>query len=480
MRLKMRFATSLLLAASLAGCATVQQTLPFEVNKALEKAQLTPSNLGVMAFPLDQPNSGLRLNAGTAMQPGSAMKLVTAAVALDRLGPNGRGSTELLGDGPVENGVLMSPLYLRGNGDPELDWGSLNALLRLLHDQGVREIRGGLVVDRSLFTPARLELGQPPFDEQPEFPYNVIPDALMVNGNLLDFFLSSDDKALSVHAAPAWPGIRIDVQDIALTDRLACKDWEDGWKIPTVEQGEAGPLIHLHGEFPRNCKVEQEFNLVDRQWLAAQAVRAMWRELGGSFTESTDREGATPATARVLATHRARPLAEVLRGVMKRSDNALARLTYLRIGVEAGSADEPTLEASARTVRQWFAGKGIDTTGLVLDNGSGLSRSERITPAQLAGLLVASNKGRHGPELLGTLPVAGVDGTLSRRFKGTDAQGLARMKTGTLNNAVALAGYVPDASGRTWVVVGIVNAPEAGRGRAVLDQLVLWVSQQRN
>ncbi len=476
----MRFVLSLLLTATLAGCATVQQTLPFEVSKALEKAQLTPGNLGVMAFPLDQPNSGLRLNAGIAMQPGSAMKLVTAAVALDRLGPNGRGSTELLGDGPIENGVLMSPLYLRGNGDTELDWGSLNALLRLLREQGVHEVRGGLVVDRSLFSPARLDAGQPPFDEQPEFPYNVIPDALMVNGNLLDFFLSSDDKALSAHPAPAWPGIRIDTQDMALSDR-ACKDWEDGWKIPTVDSSDAaGPLIHLHGEFPRNCKVEQEFNLVDRQWLATQAVRAMWRELGGTFADASDREGTTPATARVLATHHARPLAEVLRGVMKRSDNALARLTYLRIGVEHGNADEPTLDASARTVKQWFAANGIDVTGLVLDNGSGLSRSERITPAQLAGLLVASNKGRHGPELLGTLPVAGVDGTLSRRFKGTDAQGLARMKTGTLNNAVALAGYVPDAGGRTWVVVGIVNAPQAGRGRAVLDQLVLWVSQQRN
>jgi len=476
----MRIAASLLLAAILTGCATARPGLPFEVNKALEKAQLTPANLGVMAFPLDQPQSGLRLNADIAMQPGSAMKLVTAAVALDRLGPNGRGSTEMLGDGPIENGVLMSPLYLRGGTDSDLDWGSLNALLRLLRDQGVREIRGGIVVDRSLFTPARLDAGQPPFDEQPEFPYNVIPDALMLNGNLLDFFLSSDDKSLSVHPAPAWPGIRIDTQDIALVDR-ACKDWEDIWKIPTVESdgGDAGPLIRLHGEFPRNCKVEQEFNLIDRQWLATHAVRAMWRELGGSIAEGGDREGVTPATAKVLATHRARPLAEVLRGVMKHSDNALARLTYLRIGVETGNADEPTLEASARAVRQWFAGAGIDTTGMVLDNGSGLSRSERITPAQLAGLLVASNKGRHGPELLATLPVAGVDGTLSRRFKGTDAQGMARMKTGTLNNAVALAGYVPDAGGRTWVVVGIVNAPEAGRGRAALDELVLWVTQQR-
>ena len=471
----------LLIAASLAGCASIEPGLPFDVSKALEKAKLDQTNLGVVAFPLDKPDSGLRLNVNQPMQPGSAMKLVTAAVALDRLGPNGRGSTDLLGDGPIENGVLMSPLYLRGNTDTDLDWGSLNALLRLLHDQGVHEIRGGVVVDRNLFSPARLDIGQPPFDEQPEFPYNVIPDALMLNGNLLNFFLSSDDRNLSAHPAPAWPGIRVDTSAVTLVDR-ACKDWEDGWKIPTVEaipSGEGEQIVHLQGEFPRNCKVEQELNVIDRQWLATHAVREMWRELGGTMAPGGDHEGATPASARVLATHHARPLGEVLRGVMKRSDNALARLTYLRIGVETGTADEPTLTASAAAVQQWFAAAHIDTTGMVLDNGSGLSRSERVTPAQMAGLLVASAHGRHAPELLSTLPVAGVDGTLSRRFKGTDAQGMARMKTGTLNNAVALAGYVPDASGRLCVVVGIVNTPGAGRGRVVLDELVLWVSQQK-
>ena len=468
----------LCMAASLAGCASLDPGLPFDVKQALEKAKLEPADLGVVAFPLDKPESGLRLNANQPMQPGSAMKLVTAAVALDRLNPNGQGTTELLGDGPIENGVLMSPLYLRGNGDTDLTWGSLNTLLRLLRDQGVHEIRGGIVVDRSLFNPARFDIGLPPFDEEPEFPYNVIPDALMLNGNLVDFFLSSDDKALSAHPAPAWPGIRVDTSAVTLSDR-ACKDWEDGWKIPTVEASETAQIIHLQGDFPRHCKVEQELNVIDRQWLATHAVREMWRELGGTIAPDGDREATTPTTARVLATHHASPLAEVLRGVMKRSDNALARLTYLRIGAESAKADEPTLTASAEAVREWFANAHIDTTGLVLENGSGLSRSERVTPAQLAGLLMASAKGRHAPELLSTLPVAGVDGTLSRRFKGTDAQGLARMKTGTLNNAVALAGYVPDATGRQWIVVGIVNAPKASRGRAVLDELVLWVTQHK-
>ena len=461
----------------LSACASLPSSRPPEsVQLALDKAGLTAENLGVVAFPLDARNSGLRLQPDRPLQPASNMKLVTAAVSLDKLGPNYRARTDLLADAPVLNGVIDGPLYLRGGADPDFDWGALNSLLRDLRDQGVREIRGGVVVDRSFFNPARSDIGLPPFDEQPEFPYNVIPDALMLNGNLLDFVLESDANTLRVRVTPALPGITVDTSDIQLVD-APCKDWEDRWKIPTTTQQ---VTVHLHGEFPRNCTVRQELNVLDRQWVAAQAVRQMWHELGGTISGSNpDAEGPTPATARVLATHRGRPLAEELRGVMKRSDNALARLSYLNIGAAQAQAGESTAAAAERAVRQWFDAHNIPTEGLVLDNGSGLSRSERISAAQLAGLLAASYDGSHGPELLSTLPVAGVDGTLSRRMKGTPAEGRARMKTGTLNNAVGLAGYVPDASGRIWVVAAIVNAPQAGRGRAVLDAVTLWVSAQQ-
>jgi len=470
MRALLPLVTALLLSA----CASLPSSqIPPSVQAALDKAELSPESLGVVAFPLDARWAGLRLQADRAMQPGSTMKLVTAIVALDQLGPNARARTELLADTPAKDGVIDGPLYLRGGGDPDLDWGALTTLLRDLRSQGVREIRGGLVVDRSLFNPTRPELGVPPFDEQPEFPYNVIPDALMANGNLLGFVLESDGQQLKVRANPAWDGVTVDTSDVQLSD-APCKDWEDGWKIPDAQ----GLTVRLHGAFPRNCRVEQELNVIDRQLLTQAAVRQIWRELGGTMGPM-NAEAATPAGARVLATHVGPPLAEELRGVMKRSDNALARLTFLSLGAKTAQPSEPTPAAADRAVRTWLQAHQIPADGLVLENGSGLSRSERISPAQMAAMLAASHDGLHGPELLTTLPVAGVDGTLSRRMRGTPAEGIARMKTGTLNNAVGLAGYVPDASGRLWVVVAIVNAPQAGRGRAALDAVTLWVRQQQ-
>jgi D-alanyl-D-alanine carboxypeptidase/D-alanyl-D-alanine-endopeptidase (penicillin-binding protein 4) len=166
--------------------------------------------------------------------------------------------------------------------------------------------------------------------------------------------------------------------------------------------------------------------------------------------------------------------------MMKRSDNPLTRQTYLRLGVKAAKPNEPTLDAAARVVREWFSAKGIATDGLVLDNGSGLSRSERITPQQMVDVLNAARRGVHWPDLWASLPLVGVDGTMSRRMKGSAAEGRARLKSGTLKNAVAVAGYVLDQNDQPWVVVAMVNHDAASaKGRPVLDSIVEWVASQK-
>ena len=111
-----------------------------------------------------------------------------------------------------------------------------------------------------------------------------------------------------------------------------------------------------------------------------------------------------------------------------------------------------------------------------MDNGSGLSRSERIAPRTMARAIEVALNGRHAPELLMSLPVAGVDGTMRNRLKGTRAEGWARLKTGTLKNVTALAGTVRDTRGDNWVVVAFINHDDAAKGRPVLDALVEWVA----
>ena len=438
---------------------------------------MTDSVLGLVAYPLSDGTRGLRINADEPRQPGSTMKLVTTIVALERLGTNSRGRTDVLANVKPQDGIIGGALYLRGGADTDLDWGALWGMLRQLREQGVTHIQGGLVVDRSLFNPPRLDIGMPPFDEAPEFQYNVIPDALNLNTSLLGFVLRSDDHVLSARTSPVLPALRLDTSAMTLNDNV-CAKWEDTWQLPTVDADQRAPVLHFRGQFPRNCSRQLDLNLVDRRWTTAAAVRQIWSQLGGQINGS-DVEGATPPDAVVLTSHHGRPFAEVARGMMKRSDNPLTRLTYLRLGAKTATGSEATLAAAARSVREWFAAKGIPVEGLVMDNGSGLSRSERITAQQLAAVLEAAFKGPYAPELLSSLPVAGVDGTLARRFKASVAEGRARMKTGTLRNVVALAGYVLDRKDRMWVVAATLNHDSApAKGHAVLDSIVEWVASQ--
>ncbi|MDE1929274.1 MAG: D-alanyl-D-alanine carboxypeptidase/D-alanyl-D-alanine-endopeptidase, partial [Burkholderiales bacterium] len=427
--------------------------------------------LGAVALPLDGGGRPWRWHAGRPMQPASTMKIVTAAVALDRLAPRQRGSTELRSAAPLVGNTLAGDLVLVGGADPDLNVPQFWSLLLDLRAQGIRTIAGDLVIDRTLFRPARPDLGAPPFDDAPEFPYNVIPDALDLNSSLLTLDLDAGADALVARTVPPLPGVTIESR-MALSAR-PCADWDEDWKPAQVERDAAGIRIALQGAFPADCKRRVWLQLIDRTDLAELLLRALWTGLGGRWSGHA-REGAAPPDTRLLARHESRPWVELLRPMLKHSDNPTTRLLYLTLGVPAmaGDATTPTAELAARVVRGWFAEQHIDDRGLVLDNGSGLSRSERISPLQLARVLAAVYRGPHAPDLAAALPVAGIDGTLKHRLEDGPATGWARLKTGSLRNAAAIAGYVRDGRGRRWALVAIINDEHAGRARPALDALV--------
>ena len=212
--------------------------------------------------------------------------------------------------------------------------------------------------------------------------------------------------------------------------------------------------------------------------LPAASSSAAFTIATGNGAAADPRAAMTPAGTRVLARHLARPWGELLRLTNKQSDNPNSRLLYLSLGL-AAMADQPadsTATLADRAVRSWLAEQQIAAPGLVLDNGSGLSRSERISARTLALVLQAAHHGRWAPELLMSLPLAGVDGSLRNRFNSGPASGRARLKGGTLSDVAAIGGYVPDAQGRWWALAAMVNHPQAAAARPALDALVDWVA----
>lgn len=472
------------LAAVAAGPARADDALPPAVRAALAEADVPPEAFAGIALPLGHRAPAWRVRAGQPMQPASTLKVLTSIVALDRLGPNHRSFTELRSAAPVDGGVLRGDLVLRGGADPELGVAQFWALLMELRALGVAEIAGDLVVDRTLFRPARMDLGVPPFDETPEFPYNVIPDALQLAGALLRIDLDSSGGEVRARLVPPLPGIGV-TSRMSLTDRR-CEDWDEDWQPARVQRAGERIDIELQGGFPRQprqgdageagagCRVRAQLQLVDRQELTERLFRSLWQDLGGRFggrvREAVD--GAPARGTRVLVRRESRPWGEVLRNLNKRSDNPEARLLFLSLGVPAMAAEPgtDTAELSARVVRDWLAARGIDAAGLVLDNGSGLSRRERITPLTLARALQEAWHERYAPDLLMSLPVVGSE--TARTLKDSPAAGWARMKGGTLRNVVSLAGYVNDADGRPWVLAMMINHERAQRVRRALFEMV--------
>jgi D-alanyl-D-alanine carboxypeptidase/D-alanyl-D-alanine-endopeptidase (penicillin-binding protein 4) len=474
----------LALVAALAASSFAHAQLPEPVSQALRTTGIAEDAVSVLVLRDDQ--TVLSHLADRPMQPASTMKLVSTLIGLETLGPVFRSRTELRTTGELQGETLKGDLVLRGGADVDLSGEALENMLRSLRYQGIRKIQGHLIVDRQLFNPARMDLGVPPFDESPEAYYNVIPDAAMINKNMLQLDMRSTGAHLKVQMQPELQGVTIS-HDMKLID-ANCDNWESGWKLPeAVPQENGGIKVVLHGTFPKNCNQSYSINVVDRQEYVDRLFRATWKRLGGSISDTTI-EGVTPPGSRQLAAHLSRTLPEVVRDTNKPSDNLLARLIFLSLGAleadpalgshpQTGGA-ETTLSRSDAAVRNWMRAHGINDTGLVLENGSGLSRLERITPVQMGGLLQAGLRSPWAPEFQSSMPIVAVDGTMRRRLHGTPAAGRARMKTGTLHNVVALAGYVPDATGKQLVVVAMVNSDLAGngRGRAVVDSLVDWVA----
>jgi D-alanyl-D-alanine carboxypeptidase/D-alanyl-D-alanine-endopeptidase (penicillin-binding protein 4) len=439
--------------------------LPASVTHALKDAGIPLRSVSIRVQRVDDASALFRHNSQQAMNPASAMKLLTTYAALELLGPAFTWKTSALIDSPPLNGILEGNLYLRGSGDPRLALEQFWLLLRQLRARGVREIHGDLILDRSAFS---LPPHNPAdFDNEPLRPYNAGPDALLINLKSLRLTLRPDAQQKTVTLITETPS-----DDLRLINHLklgeeSCGDWREKFKVNAE-----GNSIELLGSFPASCG-EKALHLAP--WPAdtqvEQLFRPLWQELGGSLRGRV-RAGLTPASARPLAVQESPALGEVVREINKYSNNVMARQLFLTL-----DSDRPaTPDGARRRLQSWLTDKDLKLPELVLDNGSGLSRNERISADGLAQLLLAAWKSPVMPELMSSLPLAGIDGTLKKRLGNSAASGRAHLKTGYLEGVRALAGYVLDSSDRRWVVVFLINDPKSRLGKPAMDALLQWVA----
>lgn len=450
-------------------CATraSADALPQSLTQALQASAIPLSHVAIYAQDLAQATPLFSLNADVAMNPASVMKLLTTYAALDSLGPTFRWQTVVLRQGELRQGKLKGDLIFKGGGDPKITLENFWLMLRDLRQRGLKTIQGDLILDRSFFELA--EEDPAAFDGAPYKPYNLAPDALLLDfrSQRLRLFVDADASQPRLLFDPPVTGARL-LNQIRLADE-ACGEWKD-----KIQVRRDATTLQFLGVYPRSCG-EQTLNLVlqDRDAYFAERFRELWTQLGGRWRGKVI-SAATPASAITIATYPSATLTEVIRDINKYSNNVMARQLFLSLGAQT-QAPPATLTKGAAAVDNWLGAQGQHFLELRLENGSGLSRRERISAGHLAWLLQHAYRGPYAAEFIASLPILALDGTMAKRLRDGDIAGHAHLKTGSLKDVRAVAGFVRDRLGRDIVLVLLINDDKAEAGRAAQDALLTWL-----
>jgi serine-type D-Ala-D-Ala carboxypeptidase/endopeptidase (penicillin-binding protein 4) len=459
------------------------QALPQEVLRALARAGVPSQSASVIVQPIATSAHGaadtalVRHQADLALNPASVMKLVTTYAALDQLGQDFTWKNRVYIEGSLAAGVLQGNLILRGSGDPKLVLERIQDLFLQIQAKGIREIRGNIVLDRSVFdVPAR---NPADFDAEPLRPYNASPDGFLVNFKSLIFTFTPDAASKRVFVRSEPPIAQVDLPLEVSASNGPCHDWR-----ASLQADFSSPdRVSFAGRYPLACG--------ERAWpvayiaphlYATRVIEAMWRQAGGQL-DGMVREGTMPSGAQLWHTAESLPLSDIIADINKFSNNVMAQQLFLTLSSELPHTGKTgNFPASQLSVAAWWRKKFPAISPPVIENGSGLSRQERTTAAAINSLLQSAAKGTQAQAFANSLGIAGVDGTVARmreRNAGSAALGQAQLKTGSLKDVASIAGYATAQDGQRYSLVAIINHPNASAARPALDALVEWVVKRQ-
>lgn len=443
--------------------AAVLKTLPYGVRTKLNAAKLNSHAMSAYVTDVNSPRPLLGHQEQTSRVPASVMKLITSYAALGTLGPNYRWPFDVMTNGVVRNGTLQGDLIMKGYGSPEFNQTELRKVLQGIKRKGIKNVNGRVVFDNSYFNVANL----PSFDGKSQSAYNAQPDALLYNERISSFQVRARGKR--VHVSTTTPTHNMKIVNRMKKVRRGCR--------PRINVSRKGiqTVVTFSGKFSSRCGTRTYNRVISRPAeMVYGAMKSLWkREVGGTLRTQFVMARA-PANARPLLRTHSRTLAEILPAIDKDSNNVKARQVMLTIG--ARMKGQGTQRAGAIAIGEWLASRGLNFPELRIENGSGLSRHARITARHVGDLLVDAYRSPYRNIFMQSLAIAGVDGTMKRRLKGSRVRGRGFFKTGTLRDVRSIAGYVKAADGKTYVMAILHNDPRARhRALAAHDKLIEWV-----
>lgn len=444
----------------------VSAALDGDLRELVARAGFKPGEVALWVSDAETGRVEAAVNEARLMVPASIMKVVTTAVALDRLGPAWRTTTRFSADGRPDKNGRITGAVLTGGGDAHFVVEDVWLLAERLKSAGVTSIAGNITIDRSRYAKDVSVADQSAFDGAGTRPYNVGPDAAALNFKTVSLTVTPDGR---VAAMPTLSGIRL--PERVRVVKGACGDWKRQLS-PSFD----GRTLRLKGTYPAACGTKTlHYSAWDADRYAAALLRQVFNETGIRW-QGTAVSGRTPAGKTPLAEGESAPLSRTVVWINKFSNNTMARQLFLEVGLtdSQGTAAPATVERSRAVVKAWLREKKL-AEDLVIDNGSGLSRSAKVSAATLGGVLQTVWKSAYMPEFMASLPAAGIDGTMKHRPL---PAGSAHLKTGYLKTVRSLAGFVTDKQGRRHILVLIVNAANPSAAKALGDDITARIALQ--
>ncbi len=428
------------------------------VDAAIAEAKLPKGDISIVIADTRSGTLRYTLHAQQTRVPASVMKLATLYATARTFGFDYRIPTKLYIDGRVQNGVLQGNLIVKGYGDPSLSTEDLNDFTAAVRHTGITRITGNLVIDRSFLKVSIQNSSH--FDRYLYSPYNAMPDAMMFNERVSRIVIDAPKQRIYKEL----PDRSFDLVNRVRFVQGACRGMKAYPQIAIRKEGARNRVI-VAGTLSVSCPKRTVEKVLTRPYLSFYYAFKAALKQGGITLQGNLRFGKVAPGAKRILIHRSAPLRKLIAHTAKKSDNLYARQLFLYLGARTFGAPG-TLAKAREAVRSLLENDGILQKGEVfkIDNGSGLSRNARLNAMQLYRLLQQAYR-RYGSAWMQTLSIAGIDGTIHRRFRYAPAHGKAWMKTGTLNRVKNIAGYVADANGRLYTVVILVNS-RAGNWRA--------------
>jgi D-alanyl-D-alanine carboxypeptidase/D-alanyl-D-alanine-endopeptidase (penicillin-binding protein 4) len=432
-----------------------------DVKKALQKRldfifkdeALKSTQIGVEVYSLSQQERLYQLNSQSSLSPASAIKLLTAVVALKKLGPDYVYKTEVLIDGVINGNTLKGNMYIKGSGDPSLVTERLYLLVAEVARSGISRIDGQLIVDDWVFDQVRWDPARIP--TQTDRPYNAPVGGVSFNYNTTTVHFRPGDKL----GDPVKVFVEPDTGYVKIVNKAKTSGRGSGNKlVGSRSNGDGSNSITLTGTLGLGTSEQRSyFNITDPIVYTGRAFQMMLKERGITFLKNEVVHGQVPAIARKIASLDSLPMREIVTLMNKFSNNFIADVLVKTLGKEV-KGSPGTMEKGIQVLTEESTRLNINTAGFKLVSGSGLTRENRMSSTQFVTLMNSSYMDFDVlPELLSSLPIAGKDGTLRSRMKSTSAMGRLRGKTGSIDGVSSLVGVVQSRGGELIAFSVLLN-----------------------